>query len=67
MRAFQGTCWPAGRQLPRYNLPRCWFLVPEQGDLSFPDMVRAFRRKKLIESLIRGGDARLKVVEFHEK
>lgn len=38
-----------------------------QGDLSFHDMVRAFRRKKLIESLMRGGEARLKVVEFHEK
>ncbi|KXZ55674.1 hypothetical protein GPECTOR_2g1224 [Gonium pectorale] len=39
----------------------------EAGDLSFADVVRAFRRKKLIESLIQGGDARMKVVEFHEK
>lgn len=38
-----------------------------QGSLSFPDVVRAFRRKKLIESLMRGGDARRKVVKFHER
>lgn len=35
--------------------------------MSFADAVRAFRRKKLIESLIRGGIARQRVVAFHEK
>ena len=38
-----------------------------QESLGFADAVRAFKRKKLIEALMEGGEARNKVVGYHAK
>ncbi len=38
-----------------------------QGNVSFADAVRAFKRKKVIESLMQGGKARVKLLEYREK